>query len=413
MRGACRARTVRAVPPFLQQRRPRSWADALLAATLLVVGQSQVWGGWADGGVGTSPHGDRVARAALAVFFAVPLAWRRRRPLSVVTVICAAIACQLLFVVAYVPFLAGLVPMAVANYTAAAYGGRWRVAGLGGVLVAESVIYARIPAERVSGEVLFAVFVALGTWVIGDVVRARSQRAQQALGDAQKLVTESHAATAAALADERARIARELHDVIAHSVSVMGVQAGAARTLIDHDPDAARAALLQVEAAARSSVGELQRLLAVLREDRPGTATRAPQPGLAQLEAVVEQIRAAGLEVRMQTEGLLDLPPGVDLAAFRIVQEALTNALKHSGAPTSVSITRRRHVLTIEVINAGSARVPTDGRSAAGCGHGLIGMRERVQLYGGSLHAGRESGGAFVVRAVLPVTTGAELDAVS
>lgn len=201
--------------------------------------------------------------------------------------------------------------------------------------------------------------------------------------------------------------------MIAHSVSAMGVQAGAARTLIDHDPDAARAALLQVEAAARSSVGELPRLLAVLREDRPGTSTRAPQPGLTQLEAVVEQIRAAGLEVRMQTEGLLDLPPGVDLAAFRIVQEALTNALKHSGAPTSVLIARHQHVLTIEVINAGLAEVPAGGRSTTGCGHGLIGMRERVQLCGGSLHAGHESGGAFVVRAVLPVSAGAELDPIS
>lgn len=345
------------------------------------------------------------------MWLTAPLTVRRRRPLTVVAVVCAAVVCQVL-TVAYVPFLAGLVPMAIANYTAAAYGARYRVVSLGCMLATEAVIYARIPAERVSGEVLFAAFVALGTWVVGDLVRARVRHAAQAVGDARKLVAENQAATAAALADERARIARELHDVIAHTVSVMGVQAGAARTLIDHDPDAARARLLQVEAAARSSVGELQRLLTVLREDREAVATRAPQPGLAQLAQAVAQVRAAGLDVTLQTEGDLHLPPGVDLAAFRIVQEALTNALKHSGASTRVAITRHRASVEVEVVNAGPDRAPNDRRPDDGCGHGLIGMRERVQLYGGTLHAGPLPEGGFAVRAVLPVTTDVMLDPV-
>lgn len=406
-------RTVCRVLSFLRRRRLSRRADAALATVLVALGQWQVWAGWADGGVGTPTHHYRAARALLVILFSAPLAWRRRRPLTVAAVICGALTYQLVAVVAYVPFLVGLAPMAIANYTVAAYASRWRLASLAFVFATESVIFAKIPAERVSGEVLFAAFVALGTWVVGDVVRARSNRAQRALDDAQVLMTRSQAATAAALADERARIARELHDVIAHSVSVMGVQAGAARTLIGHDPEAARAALLQVEATARSSVEELQRLLAVLRDDDDTGATRTPQPGLAQLDDLVAQVRAAGLDVCVTADEALQLSPGLDLAAFRIIQEALTNALKHAGTPTQVSVERNGDDVTIEVTNSG----PTAGRDSAGgafngAGHGLIGMRERVQLYGGSLQAQRQPDGGFIVHAVLPAATESALDPV-
>lgn len=396
--------TVPAVPPAFPRRLPLT-ADAAIAAALVVLGQWQVWGGWQDGGIGTPPHGDRLARAAMVVWFAAPLAWRRRRPLPVAAVICAGIAVQLLAVAPYVPFLVGLVPMAVANYTAAAYGGRLRLASLALVLLVESLVYARIPAERLSGEVLFGVFVALGTWLIGDVVRTRARHAQRALGDAQVLLARSEAAAAEALAEERTRIARELHDVVAHTVSLMGVQAGAARTLLDHDVEAARTALLEVESAARSSVAELQRLLALLRQDEGTSAERSPQPGLGRLDELVAQVRSAGLEVTLDTETApVDvLPAGLDLAAFRIVQEALTNALKHAGTATRVQVVCADGRLRIEVENA----APRDGTGrrpvVAGAGHGVVGMRERVQLYGGDLHASATPEGGFLVRAVLPL----------
>lgn len=302
----------------------------------------------------------------------------------------------------YVPFLAGLLPMAVANYGAAAYGSRWRPLSLAAVFATQAVMYARIPEERATGEMLFGTFVALGTWAAGDVVRARLERADRALSVAHTLVAEQEEVTAAALADERARIARELHDIIAHSVSVMGVQAGAARALMDSDSEAARDALRAIEATARSSVGELRRLLAVLRTDDTATDSRAPQPGLAQLASLVDQVRAAGLPVDVTTTGVVDgLPPGVDLAAYRIVQEALTNALKHAGTPTAVEVIRQHGHVHVEVRNTGPAR-PRNGRRGS-AGHGLIGMRERVQLYGGTFDARPSPDGGFVVRAALPV----------
>ncbi|MFN2562356.1 MAG: sensor histidine kinase [Jatrophihabitans sp.] len=382
-------------------RLPQRWGDTLLAAVLLAVGQTQVWLGWTDGGIGIPPHGRHLARAALLVGLTMPLAWRRRQPLATVTAVCLAISVQLLVVVAYVPLLTGLLPMAIANYTAAAYAPRWRVASLPLVFAAEAFIYARIPEERVGGEVVFAVFVLLGTWVVGDVVRQRWLRAERAEGAAEAMVAEREAASEAALAEERTRIARELHDVISHTVSVMAVQAGAARTLLDTEPDAARAALLSVEAAARSAVGELQRLLTVLRDD-DAAPDRNPQPGLGQLRALVDQVRTAGLPVELNIIELPPLSPGVDLAAFRIVQESLTNALKHAGAATTVTVDHTEAGLHIEVRDLGPGR----RANGSGGGHGLIGMRERAQLYGGVLRAADHPDGGFVVDLQLPTGTG-------
>lgn len=396
--------------PLLRRRLPWATLDVLLPLALVTVGQWQVWGGWHDGGIGALPHGHRLVRSLLIAGFVLPLVWRRRRPLVTMTATCTAIIVQPLAVTAYVPFLAGLLPMAVANYTVAAYARRWRLAGLVIMLAAEGVIYLRIQEERVGGEVLFALFVALGTWVAGDVVRARSTRAQQALGEARTLAAETTALTATALADERTRIARELHDVIAHSVSVMGVQAGAARTLIDHDPDAAREALLAVESAARSSVTELQRLLTVLREaDATAPETRAPAPGLCQLRGLVDQFIAAGLPVELQLEGDHPLPAGLDLTAYRIVQEALTNALKHAGTATTVRVARDREGVRITVHSAAPAGAAATPNPA---GHGLVGMRERVELYGGLIHVGPHADGGFHVQATLPVAGDTALEPV-
>lgn len=253
--------------------------DAILAAVPMVLGLSQVGLGWSDGGVGGAVHGHQVVRSLLAVAATAPLAWRRRASLPAVAVIDVILAVQVLFVVPHVSFLAGLVPLTVVTYSAAVYGPRrWRVAGLMAAFAVQAAFYARIPEERVHGEMVFAAFVLLGTWAVGDVVRTQWHRAEQVADRARSLVHERDAKATAVLAEERNRIARELHDVIAHGVSVMGVQAGAARMYFDTDPEGAREALRGIEATARSSVGELQRLLAVLRN---GDAPAAWSPNLA------------------------------------------------------------------------------------------------------------------------------------
>jgi len=203
----------------------------------------------------------------------------------------------------------------------------------------------------------------------------------------------------AAVAEERRRIARDLHDVVAHSVSVMTVQAGAARLLLDEEPKRAREPLLAVEETGRQALGEMRRLLGILRRAE-GKAALAPQPGLARLDDLVAQARAGGLPVELTVEGeRAALPPGVDLAAYRIVQEALTNARKHGGpARAHVALRYGREALELEVTNDGGASA-NDGSG----GHGLVGMRERVALYGGELEAGPRASGGYAVRARLPV----------
>jgi signal transduction histidine kinase len=202
----------------------------------------------------------------------------------------------------------------------------------------------------------------------------------------------------AAVAVERARIARELHDVIAHNVSMMVVQASAAARVLEGDQDDVRRALEAVEVTGRETVNEMRRLIGVVRND-DGLAL-APQPTLADLEHLVTNVREAGLAVDLRVEGSpVSLPPGVDLSAYRIVQEALTNAMKHAGdARATVVVRYRENAVEVEVSDDG------DGSGAGGgTGQGLIGMRERVALWGGELEAGRRDEGGFAIRARLPV----------
>ena len=215
-------------------------------------------------------------------------------------------------------------------------------------------------------------------------------------GARQELALEERAQRA--VEDERARISRELHDVIAHSVSVMTVQASAVRRLLQPEQEREREALLVVEETGRQALTEMRRLLGILREEG-SSPERAPQPGIATLEALVEDVRQAGLPVVLTVEGEpLRLPPGVDLSAYRIVQEALTNALRHAGpAHAWVAVRYGGDDVEIEVAN--------DGRSDGerGQGQSLVGMRERVALVGGELTAGPRKGGGFSISARLPV----------
>ena len=241
---------------------------------------------------------------------------------------------------------------------------------------------------------LSVIGVSAVAWAIARAFVERSRRAEH---------LEKRAATlerthAEAVASERATIARELHDVIAHSVSVMTVQATAARLLFDDDPPRAKESLVAVEETGRQALGEMRRLLGILRADEH-EAQLAPQPGIADLDSLVEQVRSAGLPVSVIVEAEPNrLPPGIDLAAYRVVQEALTNVLKHAGAARAqVAIRYGPAALELRITNDGQAR--RNGRS----GHGLVGMRERVALYGGELEAGPQHGGGYAVRATLPL----------
>src|SRR5690606_11832654 len=204
-----------------------------------------------------------------------------------------------------------------------------------------------------------------------------------------------------AVADERRRIARELHDVVAHHVSVMGVLATGARRVLTRDPAAADEALTTIEETGRTALREMRRLLTVLRTEAEPAAELAPQPGLAGIEALVEQIREAGLPVTLRINGdEAPLDPGVALTVYRIVQEALTNTLKHAGEATArVRLDVDGSCLQLEVSDTGRGPRPDGGR----IGHGLLGMRERVALYGGTLRTGPRPGGGFRVSARIPL----------
>jgi signal transduction histidine kinase len=329
---------------------------------------------------------------ALVVVAGASLAWRRRAPLTVATIVCAAVATASLF--GYWPeFVA---PLWIAVYSAAAYTGRDRlVRVLLPVALLTSVAISL--GERWDRglnwvEVLSDLVVTFGVpFLLGRMSFNRRRR----------IVRDREVATREAVAAERAAIARELHDVVAHHMSVMVVQAGAARAVGATDPAATAEALRQIEASGRTGLAEMRRLLEVLKAEEEDGDGRAPQPGLARLGELLDAMRASGLPVEAVVEGTpRALSPGVDLSAYRIVQEALTNSLRHAGgASARVMVRYEPDALELEIGDDGPG--PPEDPEASG-GHGLIGMRERVQLFGGGLEAGPRPGGGFLVRARLP-----------
>jgi signal transduction histidine kinase len=233
----------------------------------------------------------------------------------------------------------------------------------------------------------------VAAWTAGWLLRLRAEHVRRVEAESGDLARE-------AVAEERARIARELHDIVAHSVSIIGVQAGAADQYLDRDTARAREHLSTVQRVAHEALAEMRRLTGVLREE---PARYEPQPGLGRVPDLIEQARAGGLDVSLDEEGERRLvPPGVDLAAYRIVQEALTNARKHAGAVAAhVRVRYLDGSVEVEVTNAPGAVANGDG-----AGHGLVGMRERVRVYGGTLDADPHDGGGYRVRAQLPLEAG-------
>ena len=246
-------------------------------------------------------------------------------------------------------------------------------------------------------------WVFLGSaFLVGRAFRIRRDLVDQLRAALQELDERRHEDARLAVADERVRIARELHDVVAHAVSVIVVQAGAAKEMLAVDPTRASEPLVFIQQSGRQALTELRRLLAVLRPENLPTPSLAPQPGLADLAELAQTLRQAGLPVRVVEEGRpCSLPPGMDLAAYRIVQEALTNALKHAKAQT-VSVAVRYHpdAIELEVVDDGLGSANQQWSSGE---HGLIGMRERAAAYGGEFCAGPRPTGGYGVRARLPL----------
>jgi signal transduction histidine kinase len=336
-----------------------------------------------------------VALAAAPVLAQIlPLLVRRRFPLAVLAVVLSAsVATQ---------FLIGVLPpfaLALAIYTVAAHTERrvslW--AGALTLLALPLVLIHRAGFNTGESLVHLVIFVA-AAWILGDNLRTKRAYYRELEERADRLEREREENVRRAAAEEQERIARELHDVIAHSVSVMVVQAAAARDVFELQPERAREALRSIEESGRSALTELRRLLGIVRTSERGRLK--PQPGLATLEELIEQVRATGLEVELELDGELgELPSGVDLSAYRIVQEALTNTLKHAQATHArVRLGRREQELTIEVADDGAGRVEESAN-----GQGLIGMRERVALLGGVLEAGPGKSGGFAVKARFPL----------
>jgi signal transduction histidine kinase len=267
---------------------------------------------------------------------------------------------------------------------------------------------AMSPSTAKPGDILildiasvWAFFVVL-PFVVGRVVGARRRLTDAVRANAERLVAEQQESERRAASDERTRIARELHDVIAHSVSVMVIQTQAARVLASSDRERAAAALEQVEACGRDALFDVRRMVGVLRREGGGLLA-AVRPGVAQLGDLVERTRFAGLPVVLRVEGeVQSLPPSLDLAVYRLVQEALTNSLKHAGpARARVVLAVSPEFLDIRVVDTGRGAVRGNSVSA---GHGLVGMRERLAVYDGSLEAGELESGGYEVHARIPLT---------
>jgi signal transduction histidine kinase len=368
--------------------------DRVVAICVVVLGQIEMW----IGNVVPGPKG--LATLSLCVM-AGCVAVRRRWPLAAGSVALLANGLMILdakpsqSVAIGVAWMCSLYGIAVWTDT------RGFVTGLGVLALSNVISYFSPPPRHFHSNVLFTIVPAIAMYLVRRAVRDRQLRAEALAARAELLEREHELRANQAVAEERARIARELHDLVAHNVSVMVVQAGAERHALPPGQDSTREALTSIEQAGRQALAEARRLLGMLRRNGEHEGLE-PQPSVDQIDLLVEQIQRAGLPVELHIEGEpAPLPAGLDLCAYRIVQEGLTNALKHAGpAHASVSLHYAPRALDIDVVDDGRGPAAANGD---GTGHGLIGMRERVALYGGSLETGPRDGGGFQIHAHLPL----------
>jgi signal transduction histidine kinase len=351
-------------------------------------------------GIQGSPWVNAIAAAGATL----PIAARRRWPLAAAVMVAAVVALQ--------EALGGdltensITPLAslpVVVYGVSAYCDRRRAfIGLASVLV---LIWTEVLlSDRTVGtDFLFTALLVFGPWLVGRIVAARVELAAELSDKADRLEREQEKQAQLAVAQERSRIARELHDVVAHNVSVMVVQAAAARRMIDHDTTKAKDALGSVEQTGRAALREMRRMVGMLGQGEDEVLL-TPQPSMDELDSLIERAREAGLEVDLEVEGERKrLESGVDLSAFRIVQEALRNTLKHAG-PARASIKLRYGDNDVEVDVSDNGRgVRSATENGAVTGQGLVGMRERVAMLGGEIEAGYRKDGGFGVHARLPL----------
>jgi signal transduction histidine kinase len=332
----------------------------------------------------------------LALGAGVPFYFRRRAPLA--SLLVSTVSVTLLFTLDF-PAQVQSQLMIVAAYSLGAHAtGVERVVGFVALEAGVVVVAAVGTPDADTENILFAGALYAAAYFFGSAMRNRRLFIEQLEAREALLARERDEEAQRAIADERLRIAQELHDVVAHSMGVIAVQAGVGAHVIDDDPAEAKRSLEAISTTSRGSLAEIRRLLDALRAD--GDAGYEPAPGLADVERLVADLTAAGLDVTLRIDGTRgDLPPGVDLTAFRIVQEALTNVLKHAGqAHACVTIGYEPGALRLEITDEGRG---VDGRPSEG-GHGLIGMRERVSVYAGTLDAGPAVGGGYRVVARLP-----------
>lgn len=373
--------------------------DVAVALAVTALGQVDVW---APDVFSTNLAGPRWLIALFYTIAGLALIWRRRRPFVAFCVVAGVFAVQAILIGAS-EGNGALIPAVVATYSVAANGTRREAFLALALLVPMAAIRElRNPDNVDLGATANAIawdLVIVAAWLLGMYLHTRRLYVRELADRTAHAEREKEERVATAALEERERIAREMHDILAHSISVIVVQAEAAEEMLDRRPERVRNSLQKIQRTGREALVELRRTLGALRD--PGKGDLVPQPGLAAVPALAADLESAGLPVRLTINGNVDdLPPGIDLAAYRIVQEALTNALKHAGATeATVRIACEPGAVHVEVRDDGTSR--PDSRSD-GAGHGLVGMRERAVLYGGELDAGPVETGGFVVHARIP-----------
>jgi signal transduction histidine kinase len=372
--------------------------DAFIALVFTVLGLVTVFVQEVKNGL-TEPTALAVVTTVLVC---LPVVSRRRAPLASVVAACAAIVVHI-----SLDFPEGSLPLTVLAlaYTIAAWSPlRSAVAGLA-TIYATITLLALMEAPGLNTVTVLGNLAFYGVaWAIGIAVRARREALEARIREADERSNFERQRAARLLAEERLRIARELHDVVAHSMSVIAVQAGVGAHVVEDRPAEARAALEAISATSRGALAEMRQLLGALRDD-DGERSRQPAPDLGDVTQLVDDVRAAGVPVVLEVSGECSgINPAIELSAYRLVQEALTNVIKHAGTPTRVEVKvhHDEESLTVSVVDDGRGAAAREDADGTGAGHGLIGMRERVEIWGGQLSAGPASGGGYAVTAVLP-----------
>ena len=382
--------------PVMKERLRRS--DVLITGVVVVLGQVDVW---VPKLAIANMVGSRPVDALGYLACSLALLWRRPFPLAVLAWIVTVSSLQYLAVGAS-EGLGAFLPLLIAFYSVGRYADIRALVAAGPLAALGLAVHElRDPAYHFGGSTVTFWIILAAAWPLGHAFRRR-QHAQEVLSDrAESLERDRERRAHAAVAAERARIARELHDVVGHAVSLIVLQAVAGLGLLDkNDTQQARTRLTTIEATARQALAEMRRLLELLDDGEDGEEMLRPTPGLGRLRELSGQLQASGLPVELLVSGdLTGLPPGLDLAAYRIVQEALTNTIKHAGpARATVTVCRTDELLDIQVADDGDGGTVLDHG-----GRGVPGMRQRARLYGGDLQVGPQPDGGFMVRALLPI----------